>query len=316
MIATKLPVYLVKTSGDIDRLFSAELERLRTDYVDNYLMHMLPDTDVWNRMRGLGIEQWLEEKKQSGQIRRVGFSFHGSSEMFCRLADAYPWDFCQIQYNYMDEHSQAGVEGLHYAAGKGLDVMIMEPLRGGNLTDGLCIQAKKIFAQTDKSPAEWGLEWLYSQKEVTCVLSGVKSVEMLRENITAASKPVSFSAEDYDLIDRVRSAVNQSARIPCTGCRYCMPCPAGVDIPGSFRCYNVSFGESYFRGLREYFMNTTLKAEKSNAGLCLKCGKCEKVCPQHMPVRKNLELVKKRFENPVYKAARFISKGMFKGENS
>ena len=316
MIATKLPVYLVKTSRDIDRFFDTELQRLRTDYVDNYLMHMLPDTDVWNRLKSLGIEQWIQSKKQSGQIRRIGFSFHGGSEMFCRLVDAYDWDFCQIQYNYMDEHSQAGVKGLNYAAEKGLDVMIMEPLRGGNLTDGLCSKAKEIFAQTGQSPASWGLRWLYNQSKITCVLSGMKSVEMLKENIAVASQSVNFTQADYDIIQAVRQAVNESSKIPCTGCRYCMPCPAGVDIPGAFRCYNVSYGEKYFRGFREYVMNTTLKATKSNASLCLKCGKCEKACPQHIPIRDNLLLVKKRFENPVYKTVAFISKGMFKGEKS
>ncbi len=314
MIATKLPVYLVKTAEDIDRFFNTELERLQTDHVDNYLMHMLPDVSVWNRMKSLGIETWIAEKKAAGQIRRIGFSFHGSTELFCPLVDAYDWDFCQIQYNYLDEHSQAGKKGLDYAAAKGLDVIIMEPLRGGSLTDGLCREAKAVFAGTGKSPASWALNWLYVQPEVTCVLSGMKTPEVLAENLENVSNPTPFTEADYEVIERARRAINAGSRIACTGCRYCMPCPRGVDIPGCFSCYNVSYGDGYVRGLREYVMNTSLKAIRSNASLCVKCGKCEGHCPQHLPIRENLTLVKKRFENPVYKVAVAVSRGMFKGD--
>ncbi|MBQ8975495.1 MAG: aldo/keto reductase [Oscillospiraceae bacterium] len=314
MIATKLPVYLVKTRQDIDKFFDTELERLRTDHVDNYLMHMLPDVSVWNRLKGLGIEKWIEDKLASGQIKHIGFSFHGSTDLFCQIVDAYDWDFCQIQYNYIDEHSQAGRRGLEYASGKGLDVIIMEPLRGGNLTDGLCKEAKDIFAQTGRSPASWALNWLYAQPEVTCVLSGMKTPEVLEENLADVENPITFGDAEREVIDRARRAVNSTAKISCTGCRYCMPCPHGVDIPGCFSCYNVSYGDGYVRGLRDYVMNTTLKAKKSNASLCVKCGRCEQRCPQHLPIRDNLQLVKKRFENPVYKVVRLVSKGMFKGE--
>ena len=314
MIATKLPVYLVKTAPDIDRFFDTELERLHTDHVDNYLMHMLPDVSVWNRMRSLGIEQWIADKKKSGQIRRIGFSFHGSSELFCELCDAYDWDFCQIQYNYLDEHSQAGRKGLDHAAAKGLDVIIMEPLRGGALTDGLCKQAKAVFARTGRSPADWGLGWLYSQRAVTCVLSGMKTLPILEENLRCVDSRRDYTDADQAVIAEARAAINATSRVACTGCRYCMPCPHGVDIPGSFACYNISYGDGYYRGLRDYFMNTTLKATPSNASLCVGCGACEKRCPQHLPIRAELKKVKRRFENPVYKCGRLIGRRMFRGQ--
>ena len=168
-IATKLPHYLIKSRQGLEKLFNEELRRLRTDHVDYYLMHMLTDTDTWDRLKALGIEEWLAQKKASGAIRQVGFSYHGNSEMFCRLLDAWDWDFCQIQYNYMDEHSQAGRRGLHHAYSKGIPVIIMEPLRGGKLVNRLPEDAKKVFSdyKVQRTPAQWAFRWLWNQKEVT-----------------------------------------------------------------------------------------------------------------------------------------------------
>ena len=176
-IATKLPHYLIKSKENMEKLFQEELRRLRTDHVDYYLMHMLTDTDTWARLLNLGIADWLQEKKASGAIRQVGFSYHGNSEMFCRLIDAWDWDFCQIQYNYMDEHSQAGRRGLYHAHDKGIPVVIMEPLRGGKLVNRLPEEAKRIFAEypVKHSPAQWAFRWLWNQPEVTVVLSGMNS---------------------------------------------------------------------------------------------------------------------------------------------
>ena len=197
-IATKLPHYLIKNKEGLDKLFAEELRRLRTDYVDYYLMHMLTDTATWERMKGLGILEWLEEKKQSGAIRQVGFSYHGNSDTFCALVDAYDWDFTQIQYNYMDEHSQAGRKGLNHAAAKGIPVIIMEPLRGGKLVNRLPEEAKKCFAKTGDTPAAWAFRWLWDQKEVTVVLSGMNSEEMIRENLATASKVTAGELTDDD----------------------------------------------------------------------------------------------------------------------
>ncbi len=315
-IATKLPHYLIKSVEGAEKLFQDQLERLQTDYIDNYLMHMLPDVHVWQKFVRMGILDWLEEKKASGQIRKIGFSYHGGTRQFMELLDAYEWDFCQVQYNYMDEHSQAGRAGVEYAAKKGIPVIIMEPLRGGRLADGLPSKAKAIFKKTDpdRSPAEWGLRWLWNQPEVAVVLSGMNSMEMLKENIRIADTVQAFELKQKDLnvYQKVTALLNEEVKVPCTGCGYCQPCPAGVDIPGVFRCYNVCHTDSFFTGMREYLMCTTWRAKRTNASLCRQCGKCEKHCPQHIAIRKELKNVSRALENPVYKAAAFLTKGMFR----
>ena len=184
-IATKLPHYYLKQPGDMQRYFAEELERLQTDHVEYYLMHMLNDVNTWNRLENLGIREWIAEKKQAGEIKNIGFSFHGGCEQFKKLVDVYDWDFCQIQYNYMDEYTQAGVEGLRYAHAKGLPVIIMEPLRGGRLVNALPKEAQHIFqkANPERSFAEWGLRWLWNQPEVTVVLSGMNDVTQVQENV-------------------------------------------------------------------------------------------------------------------------------------
>ena len=315
-IATKLPHYLIKSVEGAEKLFQDQLERLQTDYIDNYLMHMLPDVHVWQKFVRMGILDWLEEKKASGQIRKIGFSYHGGTRQFMELLDAYEWDFCQVQYNYMDEHSQAGRAGVEYAAKKGIPVIIMEPLRGGRLADGLPSKAKAIFkkADPDRSPAEWGLRWLCNQPEVAVVLSGMNSMEMLKENIRIADTVQAFELKQKDLnvYQKVTALLNEEVKVPCTGCGYCQPCPAGVDIPGVFRCYNVCHTDSFFTGMREYLMCTTWRAKRTNASLCRQCGKCEKHCPQHIAIRKELKNVSRALEKPVYKAAAFLTKGMFR----
>lgn len=307
-IATKLPHYLIKSRETLDKLFAEELKRLRTDYVDYYLMHMLTDTATWNRLKELGIEQWLEEKKKSGAIRQVGFSYHGNSETFCALVDAYDWDFCQIQYNYMDEHTQAGRRGLKHAHEKGLPVIIMEPLRGGRLVNQLPQEAKKLFAEhpAGYTPAQWAFRWLWNQPEVTVVLSGMNSEEMIRENLhTASTAEVGQMGEaEEQLLAQVVKAFNAKVKVGCTGCGYCMPCPRGVDIPGTFNAYNRRFQDGWFQALREYFMCTTLRKNSAAASNCIGCGKCEKHCPQGIEIRKHLQDAQKTLEDPVYKVAR------------
>ena len=313
-IATKLPHYLIKSREGLDKLFAEELKRLRTDYVDYYLMHMLTDTATWERLKQLGIEQWLEEKKQSGAIRQVGFSYHGNSETFCNLVDAYDWDFTQIQYNYMDEHSQAGRKGLMHAAAKGIPVVIMEPLRGGKLVNRLPEEARKLFAKTGKTPAQWAFRWLWDQKEVTVVLSGMNSEEMIRENIQTASsvKAGELTEQDQTMLQQVVKAINAKMKVGCTGCGYCMPCPKGVDIPGTFAAYNRIYSESKFAGLKEYYMCTTLRTNAAVASNCIGCGKCEKHCPQSISIRAELKNACKELETPVYKIARRLARWFVK----
>ncbi|MBR4139917.1 MAG: aldo/keto reductase [Lachnospiraceae bacterium] len=304
-IATKLPHYLIKSIADMDRIFAEELKRLRTDYIDYYLMHMLTDTETWDRLKSLGVEEWIENKKKSGAIRQIGFSYHGNSEMFCKLVDAYDWDFCQIQYNYMDEHSQAGRKGLYHAHAKGIPVIIMEPLRGGKLVNRLPDTAKKIFEEykIKRTPAQWAFRWLWNQPEVTVVLSGMNSDEMVRDNIqTASTVEVGELGEDEEqMLKEVVKAINAKMKVGCTGCGYCMPCPKGVDIPGTFAAYNRRYAEGRFWSFVEYVMCTTLRKNSTGASNCIKCGKCEKHCPQHIEIRKNLDDAKKELETPLYR---------------
>ena len=307
-IATKLPHYLLKKPEDLDLYFSEELRRLKTDHVDYYLMHMLTDTKTWQRLEGLGIVQWLAEKKASGQIRQVGFSYHGNSDMFCKLLDIYDWDFCQIQYNYLDENSQAGATGLHRAAEKGLPVIIMEPLRGGRLTNALPASAKKIIEPTSLTPAQFAFRWLWDQKEVTCVLSGMNSLDMVKENLATAqvTNPGSLTPEDRAVYAKVVAAINENRKVGCTGCRYCMPCPKGVDIPGTFAAYNRMASDGYWKALTEYFMITGVRKDYTGPGNCIGCGKCEQHCPQHLPIRQELKNARKALEGIPYRIGRKV----------
>ena len=307
-IATKLPHYMIKSKDDAEKYFREELRRLRTDHVDYYLMHMLTDVKTWERLKSLGIDTWLKEKVASGAIRQVGFSYHGNSDMFCQLIDANDWDFCQIQYNYLDEHSQAGRKGLHHAAKKGIPVVIMEPLRGGRLVNNLPEKAQKLFRDFEikRTPAEWAFRWLWNQPEVTCVLSGMNSLEMVRENVknAADAKVGEFGEKEETLIRSVVEAINEKMKVGCTGCGYCMPCPKKVDIPGTFSAYNKRYTDSKFRGLIEYVMCTALRKDSTSAANCVECGLCEKHCPQGIKIRQELKHARKELEGPIYQIAK------------
>ena len=292
-IATKLPQYMIKTKAAIDKTFEEELRRLRTDYIDYYLMHMFTDIQEWENIKALGIEDWIKEHKANGSIRQIGFSYHGDTDMFLKILDAYDWDFCQIQYNYMDEHSQAGRKGLMAAAEKGIPVIIMEPLRGGKLVNQLPEEALTLMKDSERaySAAEWGLRWLWDQPEVTCILSGMNSMEMVEENIRIASEVEAgqFTDSDFELIENVKSIIRQKEKVGCTGCRYCMPCPKGVDIPGIFHYYNLTALQKKSSARFEFARNLGIRQEPVFASQCIGCGKCEKHCPQHIDIREKLK---------------------------
>ena len=291
-IATKLPQYMMRSAAAIDKTFNEELSRLRTDYIDYYLMHMFTDIAEWEHLKALGIEDWIARQKESGRIRNIGFSYHGETEMFLKILDAYDWDFCQIQYNYLDEHSQAGRRGLRAAAEKGIPAIIMEPLRGGKLVD-LPDRAKEALAAGSHgyTPAELGLRWLWDQSEVTCVLSGMNSEAMVRENVRIASEaePGHLTGEDRNVVEQIKQIIREREKVGCTGCRYCMPCPKGVDIPGNFYYYNLKYMEKNSRARFEFAQNMGLRKEPGFASQCVGCGKCEQHCPQHISIREKLK---------------------------
>lgn len=308
-LATKLPHYLIKSIDGVEKTFREQLKRLQTDYVDYYLMHMLTDLSTWEKLKMIGIDQWIKDKIASGQIRNIGFSYHGNTDMFKQLVDAYEWNFCQIQYNYMDENSQAGAEGLRYANAKGLPVIIMEPLRGGRLVNLLPESAKELFRKDveERTPAELAFKWLYDQPEVTCVLSGMNSLEMVEQNIKTASSSYTGCMTDSDkaLVEQVKEEIRKTVKVGCTGCGYCMPCPQGVDIPGTFRCYNAMYSEGKKSGRNDYLQNTALRKDASSASQCIQCGKCESHCPQHIEIRKELHNAADELETVIYKLAKF-----------
>ena len=292
-IATKLPQYMVNSLKGAEKTFSEELERLQTGYVDYYLMHMLTDIAQWIRLKDMGILEWIAEKKKAGAIRYIGFSYHGNSENFLKILEDYDWDFCQIQYNYLDENTQAGVTGLKAAAEKGIPVIIMEPLRGGKLVNLLPPEAKKLMQENERgwSPAAWAFRWLYNQPEVTVVLSGMNSLEMVAENLETAdtARAGDLREEDLALIAKVRELIRKGDKVGCTGCRYCMPCPKGVDIPGIFRCYNAMYTDGKNDARFHFAQTVGMTRQPAFATQCVGCGKCESHCPQSIPIREKLK---------------------------
>lgn len=304
-VATKLPQYLMRSISAVEKTFKEELRRLQTDYIDYYLMHMITDIQEWDNLKSLGIEEWIADHKADGSIRKIGFSYHGDADMFIKILNAYDWDFCQIQYNYLDEHSQAGVTGLKEAARKGIPVIIMEPLRGGKLVNMLPEEAKCAMRESGRSfsPAEWGLRWLWNQPEVTCVLSGMNSQEMVDENIRVASeaKPGDFTVADKETIAKVVKAIRANEKVGCTACRYCMPCPRGVDIPGTFYYYNLTAIEGKSSARHAFAQSMGLRKDPCFASQCVQCGKCKQHCPQHIDIPTKLKEADKALRPLPYK---------------
>ncbi|MDR0599846.1 MAG: aldo/keto reductase [Treponema sp.] len=311
-IASKLPIVLVKKAADFDRFFDEELKRLRTDHIDYYLAHMLTDLASWENLKALGIDAWIASKKKSGAIGRIGFSFHGMGGEFFKLLDAYPWEFCQIQYNYSDENFQAGVKGLTRAA-ETMPVIIMEPLLGGKLVSGLPREAREIFRRAGGegkvptlrgrpfSPAAWGLRWVWNQSQAAVVLSGMSDPAQVLENAALAdvSAPGCLSAGELDVYRRVREVFNASYKVHCTGCGYCMPCPREVNIPGCFAAYNTSYAIGWITGMQQYMTSAAFTSARSfGPGNCAACGACEGHCPQKIPIAAALRAVRKRMEPP------------------
>jgi predicted aldo/keto reductase-like oxidoreductase len=297
-LATKLPSWLVKEAADFDRFLNEQLARLQTATIDFYLLHAL-DAERWPKLRDLGVLAWAERALAAGRIGHLGFSFHDKYEVFQEIVDAYDgWTLCQIQYNYMDEQEQAGVRGLSYAAAKGLAVIVMEPLRGGQLAGNAPPPVQAIWDtaavarsgdRPPRTPAEWALQWVWNQPEVSLLLSGMSTMEQVTQNLASAERsgPGALSVDELALIRRVREKYLELCPIPCTGCKYCQPCPNGVTIPRIFGTYNeaVMYGNTE-RGRMIY--RQWFKAEEK-ADRCLRCGECEAQCPQRIMIMDWLE---------------------------
>jgi len=298
-IGTKLPLVRCKSADDFDKYFYEQLKRLRTDYVDYYFLHSVNGFAQWEAFKEMGIEDWIAKKKASGEIRQIGFSYHGVQEDFIRILDAYPWEFCMIQYNYYDENYQAGKKGLQAAAEKGLTVIVMEPLLGGRLATGLPKQAIEVFKKADPSrtPADWAFGWLWNQPEVTVALSGMSSTEIMEANLRSVDNFQPMDEQELAVYSDVKEIFRKSYKVNCTGCNYCLPCPMGINIPSQLAAYNTSFAQSWFTGIMLYMTSTAVLSKKpTGARTCNECGKCEKACPQYIPIRKFLKKAGKRFE--------------------
>lgn len=295
MIATKLPGWLVEKRSDMNRFFNSQLKRLNTDYIDFYLIHGL-DGETWEHLVNIGVCEFFDKLRSEGKIRFAGFSFHDTYDNFKTIVDGYNWDMCQIQYNLFDIENQAGRAGLAYAAAKGIGVAIMEPLRGGALANPPPV-VQEIWdkASIRRTAAEWALRFVWNSPEVSIALSGMNQQNQLEENLRIATSalPNSLTSADMSLIDKVREVYTSRIQVPCTGCRYCMPCPEGVNIPEIFEIIN----EASMLGDPTIIQEAlTESAEDGGPQLCIGCGKCEELCPQQIPIRQHLNRINNEYE--------------------
>jgi len=317
-LATKLPAWLVNNRADMDRFLDAQLRKLATPRIDYYLVHSL-NGDTWDRIAALGVAEFLDRAAADGRIANAGFSFHGSREDFKRIVDAYPWRFCQIQYNYLDEETQAGTEGLKYAASKGLGVIVMEPLRGGTLAVPPPPEIDALWreSQPRRSPAEWALRWVWNHPEVTVALSGMNDQAQVEENLRVAAEagPGSLTAEEAGLVGRVARKYREIMKVGCTGCGYCQPCPSGVDIAGSFDLFNAfhTFGKTEAGFLYVLRAGGILSGRPAYASLCARCLDCLEKCPQQLPIPDLLEQVAKEFEGDGLRDREAAVRRLFQG---
>jgi predicted aldo/keto reductase-like oxidoreductase len=318
-LATKLPAWLVKNRADMDRFLDAQLTKLNTSRIDYYLVHSL-NGGSWDAIAALGVAEFLDRAQADGRIGNAGFSYHGMREDFPRVAGAYPWTFCQIQYNYLDEELQAGTEGLLDAARKGLAVIAMEPLRGGTLAAAPPPAIDALWSQAERrrSPAEWALRWVWNRPEVTVVLSGMNDEAQVEENlrIAADARPGSLTPAETALVESVGRKYREIMKVGCTGCGYCQPCPSGVDIPGCFDSFNAfhTFGKT--REARFSYVlrgGGVLSGRPAYASLCAQCRDCVEKCPQSLPIPDLLEQVANQFEGDGLRDVEAMVRSMFNG---
>lgn len=294
-LATKLPTWLVQTREDMDKFLNEQLQKLQTDHIDYYLVHGL-GAERWDNMCKLGVKEFLDSAIADGRIKFAGFSFHDKADAFNPIVDGYDWTFCQIQYNYMDEGYQAGTEGLKYAALKGLGIIVMEPLRGGALA-GHTPEVDKIWAETgiSRSPAEWGLRWVWDHPEVTVALSGMTTMDQVKEDLQIAESGIanSLTPDELKVYGRVTAAYRMRMKVGCTGCGYCMPCPNGVEISSCFAMYNTAAMFDSLNDMKKVY--GMYIGDAGCASNCTECGECVEKCPQQVPIPEKLKEVKEQF---------------------
>lgn len=299
-VATKLPSWEIDEANDAEEIFQKQLEKLDVEKIDFYLIHSL-NRDRWESLQSLDIDifEWMEEKRNKGEIEHLGFSFHDDLDTFKEIVDTYDWDFCQIQYNYLDQEFQAGKEGLKYANEQGLGVIIMEPLRGGKLAKEPPEAIDKIWKESEKerTPVEWALKWLWNQPEVSLVLSGMSQLKQVKENVKYASESGvdEFTQKDLEVVDKAAEKYQEISPVPCTGCNYCVPCPNDVAIPRNFRFYNQAEIYDEYEKYKEYWDEKM--SEESRANHCVECGECLEKCPQNIEIINKLKEVTEYFSD-------------------
>ena len=294
LLATKLFLTRIHGYEDIVNMFTEQLEKLRTDYIDFYMMHALIDFSQWEKMKEYGVVDFIDAQMKKGTIRNIGFSAHTTTGEFKKILDDYNWDFAQIQYNYLDEDIQAGKEGVAYAMKKGVPLVVMEPLRGGLLANpGPDITAILDTAKEKKTPAEWGLKWVWDHDAFLVVLSGMTTIEQVKENICVVSQspPGCLTEDDKDVLEKVKAVYKEKIKVPCTACRYCMPCPQGVNIPAVFECYNQYYMLNPQSAKNAYAFRTMKRdgIPDGKASHCVECGICETQCPQRISIIEDLK---------------------------
>jgi predicted aldo/keto reductase-like oxidoreductase len=297
-LATKMPTWLVNSQEDMDKYLNEQLDRLQLDYVDFYLLHGLV-AERWQKLKELNVLKWAEKKMEEGKFRHFGFSFHDEYRIFRKIIDSYDgWTMCQIQYNYVDEHYQAGTRGLKYAASKDLAVAVMEPVAGGSLavTPRREIQESWDKATIKRTPAQWALLWVWNHPEVSVTLSGMSTLEQVKENVETASISGAnlLTERELRIIREVKRKYKRLGFIGCTGCGYCMPCPEGVNVSEIFSLYNEYYVRNRDDEIKsKYWEHIT---PESQAKRCARCGKCEELCPQHLQIRDALSRAASLFE--------------------